>query len=222
MRLSMQKLLAEMQDALDWTQRRPHLPLPQHCPLPTQSWSSSSSPGTNALCPLNMLQITLLPGKSVLFLCLISWHFSKESEGGSASSIRRAHHDMSQHPQGPGTLQHTGTHSLPPPQPTPCWTSLLPHMTSTGLCFWGAGGSCVCALLWSLEDMCSETGVPHGYMSRDEAGPATALWHNTHPCLTIMYSLLDWIWTWECTEQAHLTKNIHSGRQIYSYTYIDI
>lgn len=144
MRLSTQKLLAEMQDALDWTQRRPRLPLPQCCTLPAQSWPSSSSPGTDALCPLNMLQITLLPGKSVLFLCLISWHFSKISEGGSASSIRRAHHNMSQRSRGIGALQRTKTHSPVSSPANPCWTSLPPHMTSTGLCFWGAGGGCVC------------------------------------------------------------------------------
>lgn len=60
--------------------------LPQCCTLPSQSWPSSSSPGTDVSCPLNMLQITLLPGKSVLFLCLISWHFSMKSQGGSGMS----------------------------------------------------------------------------------------------------------------------------------------
>lgn len=44
---------------------------------------------------------------------------------------------------------------LTPPQPTPHWTSLLPHKTSTGPCFWGARGVCVRALLWSLKDTCS-------------------------------------------------------------------
>lgn len=172
MRFSTQKLLAEMQDALDWTQRCPHLPLPQRCTLPTQSWPSSSSPSMDASCPLNTLQIPLLSGESVLFLCLISWHFSMKSQGGSAMSIRRAYHDLSQHPGGTDTLQHSGTHSLSSPPANPCWTSLLPHTTSTGLWFWGARGGCVGALLGSLEDT-----SPHGHTSRDVPGPGTATQH---------------------------------------------
>lgn len=50
----------------------------------------------------------------------------------------------------------------PIPPPTPCWASLLPHMTSTDLYFWGARRDCICALLWSLKDTCSATGVPTG------------------------------------------------------------
>lgn len=46
-------------------------------------------------------------------------------------------------------------------QPTPCWTSLLPHLTSADLYFWGAREGCIRAYLSSLEQACSVPGGHH-------------------------------------------------------------
>lgn len=127
----------------------------------------------------------------------------------------RARHDMSQHPQGTGAFQHTRTNSPASSPASPLLDIPSPSHHKHRSVFWGGRGGCVGALLWSLEDTSSATGVPHGHTSRDVAGPVTVLCHNTQPCLTIMCSLLDWIWTWECMEQAHLTKK-------YTFREIDI
>lgn len=43
------------------------------------------SPGADESCPLDVWQLTLLPGEPVLLLPLIWWHFSTKSQGGSAA-----------------------------------------------------------------------------------------------------------------------------------------
>lgn len=146
----------------------------------------SSSPSADESCPLDVLQLTLLPGKPVLFLSLILWHFSTKSQGGLAAGTRRARQEGPQRPQGTGSSQQAGTHSPASPPAgscSSCWTSLLPHTTSADLYFQGARGGCVRAHLSSLEQACSVTGGRRGHTSRDAAGPATAPRHNIHPCL---------------------------------------
>lgn len=126
------------------------------------------SPGADESCPLDVRQLTLLPGEPVLFLPLISWHFSTKSQGGSAARTRGACHDEPQHPEDASQQAGTNSPAFPPANScSPCWTSLLPHTTSADLYFWGARGGCVHTHLSSLERGCSIAAGHRGHTSRE-------------------------------------------------------
>lgn len=128
-----------------WTEHKDVLTCLFHraAPSPHRAGRAAAAPALMHRAHSTCYRSHFLSGKPVLFLCLISWHFSMNSQGGSAMSIRRACHDLSQHPQGTGALQHTGTHSPSSSPANPLLDIPSPSHNKHRPVFWGAREGCV-------------------------------------------------------------------------------
>lgn len=158
-------------------------------PYAEPEWSSS--PSADESCPLDVQQLTPLPGKPVLFLSLISCHFSTESQGGSAARTRRASASS-----GDRCLTASWYPFLPSSWILLPLLDIHPSFFTWQACIFGFQRRVHMCTPIILEQAHSTTwGWLQAHVQRRGRTSHCALTHDTHACyiVTILHNLLNWI-----------------------------